>query len=167
VRLNGKTLGTFANISKVVAHGGDGDDTMSGRGLKVPVVLFGEAGNDRLVGGRFSDILVGGIGNDRLFGSRGDDLIVGGAGKDELFSVLGNDILVGGSLAYENDYAKLSSVLATWTRTDFARSDKMSNLSSMLGGGNVVDDNVKDTLTGTPSLDWLITGNGDKVNKLT
>jgi Ca2+-binding RTX toxin-like protein len=44
--------------------------------------IFGEEGNDTLVGGRGDDWLDGGDGNDRLRGEAGDDVMTGGAGRD-------------------------------------------------------------------------------------
>ena len=36
--------------------------------------LFGDAGNDRIVGASGSDVIVGGIGNDRMHGGGGNDV---------------------------------------------------------------------------------------------
>src|SRR4029078_4528094 len=99
-----------SSISQLVVRGGAGNDTIDAHEAGVPVALFGEAGNDWLQGGRFSDLLVGGKGNDRLFGDRGDDLIVGGLGKDELHSRFGNDLLVGGSVSYESSVQAMSAL---------------------------------------------------------
>lgn len=59
-------------------------------------IVVGTEGNDRLQGGRFTDILFGGAGADELFGDRGADLLFGGAGADLLDGGHGNDLLVGG-----------------------------------------------------------------------
>jgi Ca2+-binding RTX toxin-like protein len=64
--------------------------------------LFGQAGDDVLLGGLGNDILNGGAGNDglygaagadRLFGMKGDDFIIGGAGGGLLVGGSGNDQL--------------------------------------------------------------------------
>ena len=44
--------------------------------------LDGEGGNDRLVGGSFSETLIGGDGNDTIDGNRGSDVAFLGAGDD-------------------------------------------------------------------------------------
>ncbi|AQZ53821.1 Hemolysin, plasmid (plasmid) [Martelella mediterranea DSM 17316] len=59
--------------------------------------LFGEAGNDTLLGGVNADQLDGGTGNDRLEGGDGNDHLTGGDGDDELYGGAGNDRLEGGS----------------------------------------------------------------------
>ena len=37
-------------------------------------MLFGDAGNDCIVGASGDDVIVGGIGNDRMYGGGGDDV---------------------------------------------------------------------------------------------
>jgi Ca2+-binding RTX toxin-like protein len=44
--------------------------------------VFGQAGNDELVGYDGRDVLNGGIGNDKLIGGKGVDELTGGAGRD-------------------------------------------------------------------------------------
>lgn len=71
--------------------GGAGNDTLvaSLGGVSVPgaAALYGQDGDDSLVGGG---------GADSLFGGVGDDTLSGGAGKDFLFGQDGNDLLIGG-----------------------------------------------------------------------
>jgi Ca2+-binding RTX toxin-like protein len=155
VRLGSRKLGVFSEITRIVVEGGAGNDLIDASASRVPVVLFGGSGNDRLVGSKFSDILIGGDGNDRLFGNRGNDLIVGGAGKDDLHSVFGKDLLVGGSVAFENDLSALSAALSAWMSSGQA-----------IGSTAITDDRVRDILYGTPGVDALLAGVGDKVVKL-
>jgi Ca2+-binding RTX toxin-like protein len=70
--------------------GGADSDTLSGTG---GIVLFGEAGVDRLIGrsggqelrgGTGADSLDGGPGRDELEGGAGTDVIVGGSGYDQV-----------------------------------------------------------------------------------
>jgi Ca2+-binding RTX toxin-like protein len=72
----------------------EGNDTLRGASRQANT-LFGNAGNDRLSGGRQEDVLNGGAGNDRLSGDRGNDLLVGGAGDDYLSGGRGDDRLKG------------------------------------------------------------------------
>ena len=58
--------------------------------------LYGDAGNDRLIGGDGNDEILGGSGNDRLVGGHGNDALVGGEDDDRLISRFGSDILDGG-----------------------------------------------------------------------
>jgi len=76
-----------------VIFGDEGDDTMIGQ--SAGDVFFGEAGDDELFGGGGNDQLFGGAGNDLLSGGPGNDLLTtetadgsdtlyGGAGDDEI-----------------------------------------------------------------------------------
>jgi Ca2+-binding RTX toxin-like protein len=56
--------------------------------------LFGQAGNDVLLGGDARDVIFGGLGNDRLEGHGGNDLLLGGLGDDHLFGGTGRDWLI-------------------------------------------------------------------------
>ncbi|MBI2480518.1 MAG: hypothetical protein HYV60_18390, partial [Planctomycetia bacterium] len=69
--------------------------------------LFGDDGDDVLIGSDGVDILHGGAGNDELFGGKGVDVVHGSAGADELFWNYGDgaDDLQGGTDA---DIVKLS-----------------------------------------------------------
>jgi Ca2+-binding RTX toxin-like protein len=87
-------------------QGGDTVRVLAGRGNDEVIVdpsvttwrteLFGEDGNDRLVGGPLADRLDGGLGNDDLDGGDGDDDLTGGDGNDHLQGDAGNDRLDGG-----------------------------------------------------------------------
>ena len=79
------------------AHGGNGNDTLISENTGTWSYLWGEAGDDVLVGGLFSGMFAGGVGNDTITGGLGmnfiwgDDQVAGGGG--------GNDVITGG-----NDY---------------------------------------------------------------
>ena len=60
------------------------------------VFLFGEAGDDLLVGNDGADYLDGGSGQDQLFGHAGNDVLDGGTEADTLAGGDGQDILLGG-----------------------------------------------------------------------
>ena len=79
----------------------DGADTYRGVGSGVASgVVFGEGGNDTLVGGDLADNLDGGADNDTLVGRGGDDTLIGGAGADLIFAGAGSDTVTAGT---END----------------------------------------------------------------
>jgi Ca2+-binding RTX toxin-like protein len=90
------------------AYGGSGDDDINGyltpegeydylywtsSGAQW---LYGNAGNDTVIGGSGVDNIEGGTGNDYLYGQEGDDVINGAEGKDTLYGDEGNDTLSGG-----------------------------------------------------------------------
>lgn len=74
--------------------GANGNDTLYG-GVGSDV-LDGGAGNDTLYGEIGADLINGGLGNDWLGGSAGADTLLGGAGNDWLFGEGGADLLIGG-----------------------------------------------------------------------
>lgn len=174
VRLRNKKLGEFSGMTRIVVDGGAGDDAIDAMKLSIPVVLFGGAGDDYLVGGDGDDVLVGGAGDDVISGSFGNDVIVGGAGRDRLFSFMGNDLVVAGSLSFEEDPSAMTAVLSEWSRADSTLAQRVANLTDgggnnglvNLGGDNVVDDNDRDSMFGTVGADWLINGAGDRVQRI-
>jgi Ca2+-binding RTX toxin-like protein len=128
--MNGKLLGKFMNVDKIIANGNGGNDLIDARHANMSVDLFGGAGNDVLMGGKFGDVLVGGDGNDALFGGAGKDLLVGGMGRDLLDGGMDDDLLVGDALTNQNDVAAMEGVQQSFT----------------LDPTTVVDDNASDFL---------------------
>ncbi len=103
--------------------------------VSLAVEVYGEDGDDMLIGGSGRDLLIGGDGNDRLEGNRGNDYLDGGKGNDYLKGLDGDDVIFGGS---GND------IICGGTGNDL-----------VLGGdGN-------DWLYGGDGLDMLIGGLGD------
>ena len=97
---------TIANTTVIKIFGGEGNDTLALDETNGPLPaanLFGEGGNDTLIGGSGADMLDGGPGNDMLFGKGGadilhggdgDDTLVGGTGDDQVFGDADNDRLI-------------------------------------------------------------------------
>jgi Ca2+-binding RTX toxin-like protein len=73
--------------------GEDGDDTLVGHGGSD--TLMGDGGNDTILGGAGTDELWGGAGRDKLNGQAGDDVLIGGDGDDTLSGGGGADLLSG------------------------------------------------------------------------
>jgi hypothetical protein len=71
LRSNGGQVGVFSDISQIRAYGEDGNDRIFAGSVRVPMQLFGGAGNDHLTGGK---------GDDTLLGERGRDTLIGGGG---------------------------------------------------------------------------------------
>ncbi|MEM7313279.1 MAG: hypothetical protein AAF497_09020, partial [Planctomycetota bacterium] len=89
--------------SPVEAHGGLGNDTITGSpqsdelfGEGNADIIFGGTGNDNINGGTGPDSLFGEDDEDELIGGDGPDLLVGGMDSDTLFGDDGNDLLIGG-----------------------------------------------------------------------
>ena len=84
-------------VGSVQFNGGNGADTFINDVAALPVVAFGNGGNDYLEGYNGADYLVGGSGNDTLVGYGGNDTLYGGSGNDLLKGGPGNDLLSGES----------------------------------------------------------------------
>ena len=104
----------LTGISRIVVRAGAGDDVVSiprkfilwrlypigeeppddpiELSQILPATVFGEDGDDRLVGGNGDDVLRGGSGNDTLRGRSGDDRLFGGRGVDQVFGGAGDDM---------------------------------------------------------------------------
>lgn len=86
---------SLRNAFRGEAYGGDGDDYITVAGECVECQLEGNNGNDIMwaLDNVFGVVLFGGAGNDRLYGSYYDDVIFDGPGSDWLFGLGGNDEL--------------------------------------------------------------------------
>ncbi|WP_112661921.1 cadherin domain-containing protein [Microvirga flavescens] len=73
------------------------DDILKGGSSTGKDVLKGLGGDDKLYGEGGDDQLSGGAGIDRLYGGKGDDVLKGDAGNDFLYGEEGNDKLYGGA----------------------------------------------------------------------
>ncbi|MCX7422619.1 MAG: Ig-like domain-containing protein [Planctomycetia bacterium] len=91
---NNKLDATGFSYGNVIMYGDAGNDTLIGS----PGTDFmsGEAGNDLLDGRGGHDALSGDEGNDTLRGNTGDDSLLGGEGNDSLDGAAGRDSLSGG-----------------------------------------------------------------------
>jgi Ca2+-binding RTX toxin-like protein len=84
--------GTATRVSASV-DAGDGDDSVSGRGLAL--TANGGPGDDRITGAKDDDSLRGGQGDDHIAGGPGDDFLDGERGADQLRAGAGNDVVIG------------------------------------------------------------------------
>jgi hypothetical protein len=94
VTKNGSTTSRSGVSSVLVNAGGGNDRVFADPGVRVPLVLKGDSGNDSLVGGSGGDRLYGGTGSDTLSGGAGDDVLVSlgdGTSKDRLTGGSGHD----------------------------------------------------------------------------
>ena len=82
-------------VGQIIVWGRDGNDTIENSTHKFSE-LFGQSGNDQLIGGFVTDSISGGDGNDTIIGRGFDDLLLGGYGNDTLVGGTGNDTLNGG-----------------------------------------------------------------------
>ena len=150
--------GTYAPTGRIIINAGDGNDFVRiDHEIKLPVEIYGGAGNDMLLGGGGDDILVGGDGNDILMGRAGSDLMIGGNGKDMIFGGQGGDLEVGGATLYDNDASSLRALSVAWCRTDITFAQRSFNVQHGVGmGGSVKLDSS--TIVGDPKDDMLMGG---------
>jgi len=145
--------------------GGDGNDTLDGRGSQYLTLITGGAGDDTIYGSGTAT-LSGGDGRDTIhasggtsFGDGGDDLILdvysiafGGAGNDEIRSGAIGSVMAG------NDGA---DILTGGAGADFLYSNSFTLNAN---GQRVVTDDIgteHDVLTGGDGNDTLAIGYGD------
>lgn len=90
---------TVANTVLIQIFGRAGNDQISineVNGAMPAAQLFGENGNDTVIGGSGNDLLDGGADSDTLLGKGGADSLYGGEGDDTLTGGDGNDFVDGG-----------------------------------------------------------------------
>jgi hypothetical protein len=83
-----KTFGPlFASITAFLLDGDDVLKSEDGSGVlsERPIVAHGGEGSDTILGGNAADTIRGDGGNDSLFGKSNDDVLLGGAGSDQLY----------------------------------------------------------------------------------
>jgi hypothetical protein len=138
--------------------------------------LDGGAGNDRIQGGSFDDVLSGGTGNDSIDGGSGDDTIVGGPGNDaqtggpgddsfhesaEGGGANGSDTIRGGPGTDTVDYSRRTTPL-TITVGDLAHGDGAAGEGDGIADADVIiGGSAGDTITGSSAPETLQGRGGD------
>jgi Ca2+-binding RTX toxin-like protein len=88
-----------AGVRSLVINAGADDDEVDLTNIDVQaadltdIVVYGDDGDDELIGSALGDVLYGGNGNDVLKGAEGRDWLVGDAGDDQLWLHDGFDLL--------------------------------------------------------------------------
>jgi hypothetical protein len=163
--LNGVRLGSFAGLTRLVAYGGSGDDSIQVAGaIRLPTLLDGGAGDDRVNGGNGQNIVLGGAGADILKGGNDRDILIGGLEADTIDGNGGDDILIGGTTAWDGVDRALCALMDEWSRADADYSARIGHLrdgrdggrngSFLLDSGTVFDDAAVDELIGAAGADW-------------
>ena len=112
--------------------------------------VFGNSGNDILIGWRKDDFLVGGGDNDILLGQRGDDTIEGGLGSDLLIGGRGEDAFVFGADIFQDGQLDVDVILGFDSGDSFSFADEF--LSSGQITANRVGGSLKVILGGEDTL---------------
>lgn len=104
VEITGGVLGqqsrTVVSVDELVVNGGSGNDLIDASRVTTGVsslrlVLNGDDGSDRILGGAGDDAISGAGGDDTIFGGPGNDYVRGGAGLDSLSGDAGDDTIFG------------------------------------------------------------------------
>jgi hypothetical protein len=163
---NGADMGTFI-ADHILIYGQGGNDLIQvDAGITADAQLFGQAGNDILVGGSGNDILVGGVGDDILYGFNGRDLLFGGLGRDFLQGASWNgsatagdgDLLIGSYVSFDNDITLLNQLATLWQTGDpYGTRVATIRASSprLQMNETVFDDWSLDYVFGAGDLDWF------------
>lgn len=133
---------------------------------KRPVALYGQGGNDKLIGSESNDELYGGVGDDELFGNGGDDFFHGGAGSDVIDGGDGED-----TVSFSGEFSAgggVNIVLrgaaeATVEGVD-AAADRIKNVENVIGsqfGDELRGDGNANVLAGRAGEDRLDGGGGN------
>lgn len=167
VLLNGTLSGPFAPTGRIIVLGGGGNDLVT-LDVSMPVMLYGQDGNDILIGGSRADVLVGGNGDDLLTSDNDSDILIGGAGNDILNGDKGDDILIGGSTSYDAptaaNFLSLLRIQDEWltnqsytTRTRHIAGTLAGGLngSNFLNSSTVFNDSATDLIVGGQGQDWF------------
>ena len=151
VRINGDASLTesflYSDVNSVTVVARSGDDTVISN-LSIDSEIFGQAGDDFLVGGFAIDNIRGGNGNDTLIGRTGDDDLRGNAGDDELFGQLGDDTIFAGLGA--------DTVFGGAGDDDIFGTDGFNTLNGNNGDDNIVGGLTVDTISGGNGDDRLV-----------
>ena len=161
---------TFDGVTKIVANGGQGDDTFDASRLQgVEVELNGQAGNDTLIAGTAGGILSGGAGDDNLDTSNSIEAIsaelrVNATLKRKL---QGNNVDNASVANLKTAYVTSDPVLASAAILADPEIGRNSNLiafataSSTTTGNQLLGGEGDDAITGGSSIDIIDGGAGN------
>jgi Ca2+-binding RTX toxin-like protein len=157
VTVNGVAT-TYENLPLLVINGGAGNDTIGVAGsVTTAIEAHGGDGNDLISGGGGADVLVGGAGSDVLVGQGGRDVLIGGDGSDILIGMSADDVLIAGATAHDDDSATLQQISATWNGAG-TYSDRVAALKAgpLTPDVDIYEDGEIDILSGNGGSDWFV-----------
>lgn len=156
---------TYNNVSKILALGGEGNDTIDLSGLASASIEFeleGGVGDDRIIlsdnaggdafidGGIGDDVIIGGAGDDEIYGGAGNDTITGGGGRDTIF---GDE----GEIAFQED--ETGAQVLDYTRSRVKLTDGDDVIDGGAGDDKIFGGGGEDDIDGGADGD-LIIGDG-------
>lgn len=173
----------FAYSGGNVIHGDAGDDRieLQNSGSEITDYIYGDAGNDIIIGANVAayidggadndnitgssknDQLFGGDGDDSLYGGAGDDSLNGGIGTNRLFGGEGNDLLDGAtsSLVAQSSSNSAAYLYGEQGNDTLNGSDQRDFLDGGIGSDSLTGGAGDDVLLGGDGDDTLVGGSGD------
>ena len=156
------TFGPFDFDGQIIMMGQSGNDLVSSAAVPSrAVMLYGNVGDDTVMGGNNGGILLGNLGNDRLVGGNSRELLIGGDGADALTGNNAGDILVAASTVYDTNTVAnrqaLCEILHTW--------EQGGRRSGLLNAATVNDDTEVDVISGGHGVDWFIVDLNDVIDR--
>ncbi|HEX3358722.1 MAG TPA: calcium-binding protein [Tepidisphaeraceae bacterium] len=152
------------SVGQIVARLGAGKDLVDLGNIPNAASIFGDSGNDTLIGGAGADSIFGGDGNDSLVGGAGDDMLDGDAGTDVMKGGIGNDLA-----SYFGRSENLSLSLDGVANDGAAgeHDNIASDIENINGGGGddfITGNNEPNVLNGDGGNDTLVgLAGGDKL----
>ena len=128
---------TYAVSSKIIALGGEGNDTIDLSGVTNASIEFeieGGVGDDIIKAGAGKAIIRGGSGDDKIDGTDSDDQIFGEEGNDVIDGKGGNDLVTGDKGKYSTDGLTFTANAALSDGADIIIGGAGNDL--LIGGGN-------------------------------
>ncbi len=140
--------------------GHEGSDNINASGVQenlISLYLQGEAGNDRLVGSVFSDVLDGGLDDDTLRGSFGVDLFYDAGGDDTLDENFDLDMSLFGNKFVAGRVIGTKEAILDEQNQNLAAQTREASITIRDGRANAA----------TPTISLTVTGPGQQVNTYT
>ncbi len=123
------------SANKIVAYGGEGNDTIDLSGISIPAEIYGGSGNDTLTGGSGRDHIEGGVGDDIISGNGEADVLIGDEGNDTINGGDGNDIIFGdaGEISQSAEDGSIRSSIGLKDGNDIINAGEGNDI--VFGGG--------------------------------
>jgi Ca2+-binding RTX toxin-like protein len=173
-------LGGDPLLDRLFVYGGRGDDVIDAsgvNGLKAnvsPFYLYGDEGNDRIIGSKGGDVLAGGAGTDTLIGGNGNDTYLNPTGDLIVEGERGGiDTVISGVTFSLENIANVERLTLSGNKNINGTGNELGNrvegntgnniLMGLAGDDTILGGNGNDTLDGGTGVDLLVGGLGKDV----
>ena len=162
--------GSAESENIVVIYDGNKHQTLGGEEVEMDSVIYGNGGNDTILGGDKDDWINGSEGNDTIYGGNGGkDVLSGDVGKDAIY---GGKLNSDGTITYNTEAVEIyggdgDDSIYSGKGDDFIWGGKGDDEITLNGGNNTImfageTSSFMDTIKGSTSDDTLkFTCNGE------